>query len=144
MGDVIHGKHPPYKTSSNLIGNYSCFRNTEIQHLGKKWRKKEISCYFLYWNFYMKSCFVESEKKYPQIKFSSQNYYSLESNFFQLGWKSNYQIWQLFFHKIWKNLHFVLGAIHKWHRPLRGEGGSAKRWRYSISFSRKILKWSTP
>ena len=30
----------------------------------------------------MKSCFVESEKKYPQIKFSSQNYYSLESNFF--------------------------------------------------------------
>ena len=41
MGDVIHGKHPPYKTSSNLIGNYSCFRNTEIQHLGKKWRKEE-------------------------------------------------------------------------------------------------------
>ena len=28
MGDIIYGKHPPYKKSSNLIGNYSYSRYT--------------------------------------------------------------------------------------------------------------------
>ena len=30
-------------------------------------------------------------------------------------------------------LNFPLGAIHKWHHPLRWKVGSAKRWCYSIS-----------
>ena len=30
------------------------------------------------------------------------------------------------------------GAIHKWCHPLRGEEGSAKRWRYSISLFSKM------
>ena len=31
--------------------------------------------------------------------------------------------------------HHRTGAINKWHHPLRGEGGSAKRWHYSMSIS---------
>ena len=35
----------------------------------------------------------------------------------------------------------VWGAMHKWPHPLRGEGRSAKKWRYSISLF--IAKWVT-
>ena len=30
------------------------------------------------------------------------------------------------------------GTVHKWRHPLRGEGGSAKRWHYSISLFSKM------
>ena len=30
------------------------------------------------------------------------------------------------------------GAVYKWRHPLKGGGGSAKRWRYSISPFSKI------
>ena len=38
----------------------------------------------------------------------------------------------------WPNMYTLLGAVHKWRHPLSGEGGSAKKWLYSIILYSKM------
>ena len=71
-------------------------------------------------------------------KFSKGIGWWFEKNSFFANLKFNSFQWQRWYHLKFRCIGFMLGAIHKWRHPLRGDGGTAKRWCSSISLFSKM------